>query len=361
MNVTGEELNELIEQNNILENYFRNTIIPQLFVDRKLLLRKFTPPAMKQFKLREADLGRSINDIKDNFRFESITDNIQHVIDSKEILEKEIQTTDLRWYQMNIIPYIVRETNAMNGVIITFIEITNRIKDLKELERLISDQETMLDTLSHDFKTPLTSVILALEIYCQKHLELSSEGAPLVKTAQKGIHKMQSIIKELIDSRRQQHTYQSEDELLNFENIIEDVRLTLSDLILSTTTVITTDIQVSEIFFSRRKLRSILYNLINNAIKFRGSEKPVIRISAYPENEFTVISVKDNGMGIEPEMHESIFLKYYRIPDEKTIEGSGIGLYLVKEIIRNAGGTISVESEKNKGSTFKIRLHTHQK
>jgi two-component system phosphate regulon sensor histidine kinase PhoR len=75
-------------------------------VDGDLKLQKFTPPAMKQFSLSASDIGKPIADIKDNFRFPSILDNIQQVIQSKEILEKEIQTTDLRWYQMNIIPYV---------------------------------------------------------------------------------------------------------------------------------------------------------------------------------------------------------------------------------------------------------------
>jgi two-component system phosphate regulon sensor histidine kinase PhoR len=79
-----------------VENYFRNTIIPQLFVDSDLVLRKFTPPAMKQFRLRPDDVGKPIAEIKDNFRFPAIMDDITHVIESNEILEKEIQTTDYR-------------------------------------------------------------------------------------------------------------------------------------------------------------------------------------------------------------------------------------------------------------------------
>ncbi|MGZ5829821.1 MAG: hypothetical protein ACXWJW_14950, partial [Xanthobacteraceae bacterium] len=70
------------------------------------------------------------------------------------MLEKEIQTTDYRWYQMNIIPYVSFKNNKANGVIITFVEITMRIKDLKDQEKLISDHETLLDTISHDIKTP---------------------------------------------------------------------------------------------------------------------------------------------------------------------------------------------------------------
>src|SRR6185503_15620011 len=102
----NNQIENLVELNEELENYFRNTIIPQLFIDADLTLQKFTPPAMKQFNLRKSDVGKSINDIKDNFRFPSLIDNIQQVIDSNEILEKEVQTTDRRWYQMNIIPYL---------------------------------------------------------------------------------------------------------------------------------------------------------------------------------------------------------------------------------------------------------------
>ncbi len=155
MPTKNQQIKNLIEHNDELENYFRNTIIPQLFVDADLILQKFTPPAMKQFNLSLDDIGKSIIDIQDNFRFPSIIENIQHVIDCNEILEKEIQTTDFRWYQMNIIPYIKQSDNKTNGVIITFVEITFRIKDLKEQEKLISDHEILLDTLSHDIKNPL--------------------------------------------------------------------------------------------------------------------------------------------------------------------------------------------------------------
>lgn len=134
MQSKSEQITTLIELNDELENYFRNTIIPQLFVDAQLILRKFTPPAMKQFNLKAAHIGQPLANVKENFRFPTIIDNIQQVIDSSEILEKEIQTTDLRWYQMNILPYIVQKGKATNGVIITFIDITARIKDLKEQE-----------------------------------------------------------------------------------------------------------------------------------------------------------------------------------------------------------------------------------
>jgi two-component system phosphate regulon sensor histidine kinase PhoR len=358
MSHAGAQVRELIKQNDELENYFRNTIIPQLFVDADLVLRKFTPPAMKQFSLKNDDIGRHIDEVKDNFRFPTITENIQQVIDSNEILEKEIQTTDLRWYQMNILPYVTYKDNKTDGVIITFIEITARIKDLKEQEALIADHETLLDTISHDFKTPLTSVVLAIELYKRKYLKEIDPALPLINTVEKGVLRMQALIKELIDTRKQQFNHKSDEELLSFENIIEDVRLTLSDLIQTSRAIIETKIEVSEILFSRRKLRSILYNLVNNAVKFRSEERPKIFISTYTENDFTVISVHDNGIGIAPQNQGPIFTKYFRI-DEKKVEGTGIGLFLVREIVRNAGGRLVLESEIGKGSTFKIYLKSN--
>jgi two-component system, OmpR family, phosphate regulon sensor histidine kinase PhoR len=86
-----KEKENLRRLNEELENYFRNTIIPQLFVDANLILRKFTPPAMKQFNLSAADVGKSITDVVDNFRFPSMIENIQSVINSNEILEKRFR------------------------------------------------------------------------------------------------------------------------------------------------------------------------------------------------------------------------------------------------------------------------------
>ncbi len=352
------QIKKLIEVNDELENYFKNTIIPQLYIDADLILQKFTPPAMKQFSLSANDIGKPISDIKDNFRFPTIINNIQQVIDCNEILEKEIQTTDFRWFQMNIIPYVISKTNKTNGVIITFVEITMRIKDLKEQEKLISDYDVLLDTISHDIKTPLTSLILTINLLKKTTPPDSSENfLARLKVIENGIRKMQHVIVELTDVRKQEHINKAEEELLSFENILEDVRLLIAGHILETGAVIKSEINVSEITFSRRKLRSIIYNLVNNAIKYSPHDRsPEIFVKTISEENFVVISVKDNGVGIDESKHEEVFSKYFRIDNAKANEGSGVGLYLVNEIVKNAGGKILLESEPGKGSEFKVYL-----
>ena len=351
----NQQLQTLIEQNDELENYFRNTIIPQLFIDGEFKLQKFTPPAMKQFRLSPADVGRSITDIKDNFRFPTIVENIKHVIESNEILEKEIQTTDLRWYQMNIIPYVKMKDNKTDGVIITFVEITMRIRDLKEQEKLIADHEILLDTISHDIKNPLTNLVLAIEQFKEVSPDDDNKFKSLLKIVDNALTKMHKLIHDLTEVRKTEHKYKPGEELLNFEHILEDVRLTLNDNLIESGAILKSEITVSEINFSRRKLRTIVYNLVNNAIKFKSPErKPEIFVKTTKEKDFIVISIKDNGKGIDAANFEAIFSKYYRV--ENAIEGSGIGLYLVKEIVTGSGGKVLLESQLDKGSEFKVYL-----
>ena len=151
----------LMDRYEELENYFRNTVIPQIFIDAELKLRKFTPPAMKQFTLSPAHLGQHFSDVQDHFRFPGFKENIEEVIRTQEILEKEVQTTDMRWFQMNILPYIRRVDGKTNGVIVTFVDITSRIADLKDQERLIAENELLLDTIAHDIRNSIGSVKIA--------------------------------------------------------------------------------------------------------------------------------------------------------------------------------------------------------
>lgn len=351
----NEQINILTELNEELENYFSNTIIPQLFVDANFVLRKFTPPAMKQFNLKASDIGKPLKEVTENLRFPTIIDNINVVMKTGEILEKEIQTTDMRWYQMNILPYLMRKENKTNGVILTFVDITPRIKDLKDLEKLIAQHELLLDTIAHDIKNPLTALGITTELLKSLPEKGMKKFPILIKNIESSLAKMKTIINELVQSRWQEHRYQAVAELLDLQNILEDVKLTLAPQILETKAIINWEIKHSEITFVRRELRSVLYNLIGNAMKYRYANRaPEIKIKSYQEGEYMVISVADNGIGIREEDQALIFEKYRRI--RNTSEGHGIGLYLVKEIVTRAGGKVTVESEPGAGSIFKVFL-----
>jgi signal transduction histidine kinase len=113
------------------------------------------------------------------------------------------------------------------------------------------------------------------------------------------------------------------------------------------------DFQVPEIVFAKKNLRSILLNLLDNAIKYRASDRPLeLRLRTEEFKDYVILSLQDNGMGLGPSKMSEIFLKFKR--HHSHVEGSGIGLYLVKKIMENAGGKIEVESELGEGSVFRL-------
>lgn len=353
MDEPKEEIKKLIILNDELENYFRNTIIPQLFVDANLILRKFTPPAMKQFQLSEADIGTHIDEISHRIRFPTFMENIKEVIDTGADFEKEIQTTDLRWFQMNILPYKIYKENRTNGVIITFVNITERIRNLLEIEKLNADHETFIYSISHDVKGPLANLESLVDIWLKIEEKDSKDSLNVIAMIENSIKTLKVIVEELADVTKIRHHVLTQGEVVNLENIIEEVKFTLYDKIKASNAKINKEINVAEINIVKKNIRSILYNLLSNAIKYKSPDQsPEIFIKTEEIDEFIMLSIRDNGIGIAEDKLKIIFSEFSRVSQD--VEGTGIGLYIVSKMIENIGGKIEVESEIGKGTTFKI-------
>ncbi|TXK48155.1 GHKL domain-containing protein [Pontibacter qinzhouensis] len=345
------KLEKLIELNDELENYFNNTIIPQLFVDANLILRKFTPAAMKHFKLSDSDVGRHIEEVSNNIRFPTIVENISEVIGSSKDLEKEIQTTDKVWYQMNILPYIIKKENRTNGVIITFIDINDRIQILKGYEKLNRNYENIIHSISHDIKGPLSNIEGLIRILSETS-KSEEDNRQIFHMLSESVVNLRRTVEELADIENDTE-FAREPERVNFENVIEDAKLALRDKIAETRATISTRIREAEIRFSRKNVRSILYNLLSNAIKYRKpTVEPAITITTEKSGEYILLRVCDNGVGIAEDKQQAIFNRYTRLHDN--VEGTGVGLFIVKGMVEDMGGTIEVESKVGEGTTFTI-------
>ena len=347
-------VNELDDLNEDLENYFANTIIPQLYVDGNLILRKFTPPAMKQFTLTHADINKNIQDVTDNIRYPTLIENINEVISTGDILEKEVQTTDKRWFQMNILPYKIRKENRTNGVIITFVDITKRIAILHELEQLNAEHETLLYTLTHDVRQPLSTIVLLADelvhAYNSKDTEQFTAWIDMLTRASLN---MKELLEQFSNHVHIEAVLPSEDERVNIEDIFSDVILALRNDIYNNGIVIKTQFHTSEIMFSRKNLRSIVFNLLNNAIKYKKTgESLEILVTTVKQEGYVVLSINDNGLGIDTGNHKTIFDKFSRINPQ--IEGTGMGLYIINRMLTDKGGKIEVDSVIGNGSTFNV-------
>ena len=141
--------------------------------------------------------------------------------------------------------------------------------------------------------------------------------------------------------------------MINLNQILDDVKLTLYDKINNSKAQISIEIDVPEIKFIKKNIRSIFYNLLSNAIKYKSPTRiPEIFIKTEKVRDYTLLTVTDNGIGIEGKGLELIFSKYSRVNHD--IEGTGIGLYIISQMLENSGGKIEVESQIGKGTTFRI-------
>lgn len=350
----GNDVNILRDLNFDLVNYFANTIIPQLFVDADMILRIFTPPAMKQFSLSSEDINKSIHEVKDNIRYPTIIENIEEVIATNKILEKEIQTEDGKWFQMNILPYTEHKTGKINGVIITFVDITDRLAALRELEQLNARHDVLMFALSHDLRQPLTWITLLpdglRQAFKKRDEKQFSNWLKSLKTAT-GI--INSLIDGFTTDARATPSTRQDVTRVNIEDITKNVLDALRNELKGNGVEIKTNFTTSEILFPRNNLRSIVYNLVHNAIKFRDKHiSPVIKISTFKEDEHVILIVEDNGLGIATEDQKAIFKKSTRI--HKNIEGTGLGLYIIRRMVNIHDGRVEVESSPGNGSKFKV-------
>ena len=345
---------ELRKLNFDLANYFSNTIIPQLFVDADLILRIFTPPAMTQFSLTYDHVSSSIHDVKDNIRYPTFVENIQEVISTNMILEKEVQTTDGKWFEMNIVPYIELEDDRTNGVIITFVDITRRLNALKELEKLNSEHETLMFALSHDIRQPISAITLLADALALAHQKNDpKQFDKCIHTLKQSSKGLASLVDDFTSDNEEIGKEEQREQRLNIQEICSDVLMALKSEIRLHKIEIVKNFHASEIIFPKNNLRSIFYNLVHNAIKYRSSEKASkIEITTVKVKDYVILSVKDNGPGIAEEDQRKIFEKSARI--RKDIKGTGMGLYIAKKMIESHGGRIQLESEPGEGSNFKV-------
>ena len=182
----------------------------------------------------------------------------------------------------------------------------------------------------------------------------------LLQMADTSVQKLKQIIKDLVEiTKVQKDLEETAEEKVLLKEVVDDVKAGIADLIAESGVTIKEDFELSEIIYKRSNLRSILYNLLSNAIKYRSPNvKAEVEIRAWKEGKQMILSVKDNGLGMTPQQQKKLFTMFKRMHTH--IEGTGIGLYTVKRIIENNGGHVEVNSEKGKGSEFKVFFNSKE-
>lgn len=231
------------------------------------------------------------------------------------------------------------------------------IKANEELVKANGDLDSFVYTASHDLKLPIISMGRIFNELNDSATYSDPDAGKLVDMFRKSLTQINTTIQDLADIVKVQKNAEQNQEFVSLEEITDEVKLSIRDMIKDSGAVITTDFAAApEVYFSRVNLKSVIYNLLSNALKYRSPERtPEVTLKSKIDGHCVVFTVQDNGLGINLARHkEKLFQMFKRFHSH--VPGSGIGLYIVNRLVRNQGGTLELESEVNQGSTFRIAL-----
>ncbi|OGW56172.1 MAG: hypothetical protein A2Y81_01635 [Nitrospirae bacterium RBG_13_43_8] len=241
--------------------------------------------------------------------------------------------------------------------------VEQRTAELKnmadELTRSNEDLKEFAYVVSHDLKEPLQVIKGFMRLFEKRYKEKLDEKADqLIRFTIDGAERMQELIKGLLEYSQvgtKGKEFKPTDCSLTLNNAVSNLKVSLDE----SEGVVTHD-TLPTIMADAIQLSSLFQNLIGNAIKFRGAEAPRIHISAERKRDEWLFSVRDNGIGIDPEFADRIFDVFQRLHSSDEYPGTGIGLAICKKIVEHHGGRIWVESEPGKGATFYFTIPERQ-
>jgi PAS domain S-box-containing protein len=229
----------------------------------------------------------------------------------------------------------------------------------EDLARSNEELKQFAYAASHDLQEPLRMVAFYSQLLARRYKErLDSDGEEFLGFVLEGATRMSDLLKTLLAysrvSTRKPDFAQVDTEAI-FQESLEMLRLAIRE---SHATV--THTPLPTVTGDPTQIRQLFQNLLGNAIKFRGAREPEIQVSAEPEEDAWHYSVRDNGIGIEPQYFDTVFAIFQRLHTREEYEGSGVGLAICRRIMEQHGGEIWVESEPGAGSTFHFRIPKSQ-
>jgi PAS domain S-box-containing protein len=255
------------------------------------------------------------------------------------------------------------EAGRVTGVFAAARDVTelNRAEEalkqqIVEVERSNAELQQFAYVASHDLQEPLRMVASYVKLLDRRYRDkLDADGVDFINYAVEGSTRMQQMINDLLAYSRvgtKGKLFEPTDLELTFKQALENLRVSIAESNAVVThdplpTIMADDVQILQLF----------QNLIGNAIKFRSADRsPAVHVSAKKKGGAWEFSVSDNGIGIEPEYFDRIFIIFNRLNTRPEYPGSGIGLAICKKIVERHGGRIWVESKPGKGSRFSFTI-----
>lgn len=363
LHTTNMQLNEKVDElnaaNSDLRNLFESTDIATIFLDRHLVIRSFTPAIATLYNLIPSDQGRPITDIVSRLKYSHLPEDVTQVLSTLQPLERRITRADrAAHYIMRILPY--REPDsAVSGVLVTFIDVTSIVQAEEALVQADNRKDVFLATLSHELRNPLAPIRSAARLLQASKLDPPQARAQAIISRQVAI--MSSLLDDLLDvSRITRGSFLLKKEYVEIKGLMEAAVEAVQPAVDAkhhTLQVewppVRTVLEVDAL-----RLTQVLSNLLMNAVKYTPPGG-LISLGHRLESHAVIFCVRDNGVGLAPDMLAQVFTMFTRVESDtgRAEGGLGIGLALAKGLVELHGGQITARSEGlGKGSEFVVSL-----
>ena len=229
--------------------------------------------------------------------------------------------------------------------------------DLRTREITLKNKrlEQFAYAVSHDLKNPVINIIGLIDLLNEKDAIKDRESRKIFDMLTHSSSQLDRLVKGLVELLKVRNE-SVEISKVYVSKVLEEVKNAISLQILDSKAVFKEDIQVDEILYNHTYLYSIIYNLVSNAVKYRDPYRDLeISISTKKHKDFVALEIEDTGLGMDlDENRDKLFKMFQRFHDH--VEGTGVGLHLIKEMVENSGGYIEVESQLRIGTKFTIFL-----
>jgi PAS domain S-box-containing protein len=289
-------------------------------------------------------IGKKIKDVIHNADVHALIDRSQE----GALKYHEINFDDGRVFTAQYTP-IPRIGNAITMQDISY---------LKELDRLKSD---FIHTVSHDLRSPLTSILGYMELI-ERTGPLNENQTDFLRRLQNSVQHITNLVNELLDLGRLEAGFDTRREPVQLEYILKNSLDVFDAQIKKKKIKLTTKIddELKPVRANPIRIRQMIDNLVGNAIKYTPVEGRV-QVNMVMQESQIVIRVEDTGPGIPPEEQTRVFEKFYRATNRpESVEGSGLGLAIVKSIVESHQGRVWVESKAGEGSAFVVLMSTNE-
>ncbi|UTF52966.1 PAS domain-containing sensor histidine kinase [Natronosalvus rutilus] len=257
-----------------------------------------------------------------------------------------------RWFLMRAASFTDGEQRY---VAVAHFDITDRYTYQRRLEESNERLQQFASVASHDLQEPLRMVTSYLQLLESRYSdELDEDAKEFIEFAVDGAERMEAMIDGLLTYSRVE-TQGKPFDSVNLEAVLDDV-LTDLDIRLDETGAKITAEPLPTVSGDASQLRQLFQNLMENALQYSGEQEPRVAISATRDEEEWIVSVSDEGIGIDQEDADRVFKVFQRLHSHEEYEGTGIGLALCKRIVERHGGEIWIDSNPDDGSTFSFTL-----